>query len=232
MVGHHHHRMRLQETLDATRRRHHPCELLVGERERAQLPLGAVLVGVPVVVGQREQQEVEQVVLDHVGGDAAGVLVAHAGHPQAPSGSRCDARRRCRRRTARGGPSPRGAAAWRRRSASARSRAGARGGGGRGRSGRSYRRCARRRRRAPRTPSAARARGGRGSCCRPCRSAGARSRSAARHGRRSRTPRSGPPRGGTSSSPGIRWRSWPAPVVIDAAHTGVTEGKAAAQSGT
>src|ERR1700683_1081413 len=32
--------------------------------------------------------------------------------------------------------------------------------------------------------------------------------------------------------PGIRWRSWPVPVTIDAAHTGVTDGNAATQSGT
>ena len=38
-----------------------------------------VLVRVRVVVGQRQQQEVEQVVLDEVRADAARVLVAHAG---------------------------------------------------------------------------------------------------------------------------------------------------------
>ena len=43
---------------------------------------GPLLVRPRVVVGQREQQEVEQVVLDQVGADAAGVLVAHARHPQ------------------------------------------------------------------------------------------------------------------------------------------------------
>src|ERR1700689_2217053 len=32
--------------------------------------------------------------------------------------------------------------------------------------------------------------------------------------------------------PGMRWRSWPVPVTIDAAHTGVTDGNAATQSGT
>ena len=47
-----------------------------------QLPVETVLVRVPVVVGQREQQEVEEVVLDHVAGHAAGVAIANAGHAQ------------------------------------------------------------------------------------------------------------------------------------------------------
>ena len=41
-----------------------------------------VAVGVGVVVGQREQQEVEEVLLDQVGADAAGVLVADAGQAE------------------------------------------------------------------------------------------------------------------------------------------------------
>ena len=52
------------------------------------LGVRAVLVRVRVVVGQRQQQEVEQVVLDQVGADAAGVLVAHARQARAASGSR------------------------------------------------------------------------------------------------------------------------------------------------
>ncbi len=32
--------------------------------------------------------------------------------------------------------------------------------------------------------------------------------------------------------PGISCASWPTPVTIDAAHTGVTDGNAATQSGT
>ena len=133
----------------------HARELQVGLGDRLHLRVGTVLVRVPVVVGQRQQQEVEQVVLDQVarrrsrsGGRARRAC-------RARSGSRCGARRRCRRRTARAGPSPGGASAPRRR-ASARCRAGARGGGGRGTSGRSCRRCARRRRRASRTRSASR----------------------------------------------------------------------------
>ena len=45
-------------------------------------PSGPGLVRVGVVVGQREEQEVEQVVLDQVGADAAGVLVALPGHAE------------------------------------------------------------------------------------------------------------------------------------------------------
>ena len=132
---------------------HHARELQVGLGDRLHLGVGAVLVRVPVVVGEREQQEVEQVVLDQVGWrrSRSGGRAPRA--CPGPSGSRCGARRRCRRRTARAGPSPGGASAPRRR-ASGPCRAGARGGGGRGTSGRWCRRCARRRRRATRTRSA------------------------------------------------------------------------------
>ena len=61
---------------------HDPLELPVGGRDRRDLRVRAVLVGVRVVVGQRQQQEVEEVVLDEVGADAAGVLVAHARQPE------------------------------------------------------------------------------------------------------------------------------------------------------
>jgi hypothetical protein len=37
---------------------------------------------VRVVVGKRQQQEIEEVVLDHVLADAAGVLVAHPRQPE------------------------------------------------------------------------------------------------------------------------------------------------------
>ena len=77
---------------------HHPLELAVGGGERGHLRVRAVLVGVRVVVGQREQQEVEEVVLDEVGADAAGVLVADARAGRAASGSRSAARRTGRRR--------------------------------------------------------------------------------------------------------------------------------------
>ena len=77
---------------------HQPLDLLVGGRERGDLAVRPVLVRVRVVVGQGEEHEVEQVVLDHVGADAARVLVAHARAGRAASGSRCGARRTGRRR--------------------------------------------------------------------------------------------------------------------------------------
>ena len=70
------------------------------------LGVRAVLVRVRVVVGQRQQQEVEEVVLDEVRADAAGVLVAHARAARAASGSRSGATRRCRRRRTPAGRAP------------------------------------------------------------------------------------------------------------------------------
>ena len=61
---------------------HDPLERAVRLRDRAHLAVGSDLVRVGVVVRQREEQEVEQVVLDEVGADAARVLVALAGHPE------------------------------------------------------------------------------------------------------------------------------------------------------
>ena len=72
------HRVVLEERVRAAGGVHQPLDLLVGGGERRHLGVRAVLVRVRVVVGQRQQQEVEQVVLDQVLADAAGVLVAHA----------------------------------------------------------------------------------------------------------------------------------------------------------
>ncbi len=72
-----------RNSLDAAGGVHHARELQVGLGDRLDLRVGPVLVRVPVVVRQRQQQEVEQVVLDQVGGHAAGVAVAHARHAQA-----------------------------------------------------------------------------------------------------------------------------------------------------
>ncbi len=147
---------------------HQALELAVGGGQRLDLGERPVLVRVRVVVGQREEQEVEQVVLDQVLADAARVLVADP--RQAELGAA--------RRLARGedvgveellrpvhrvaedrarDPGQRGVGRH------------ARGGGGRGTSGTSCRRCARPRRRAARTPSARPWTGARGSCCRSCR---------------------------------------------------------------
>jgi hypothetical protein len=80
VVGHRDHRVLFQESVDPTTGIEYAGELQIGLGDRPQLPLGPVLVGVPVVVGQAQQQEIEQVVLDHVGAHAAGVAVAHPRH--------------------------------------------------------------------------------------------------------------------------------------------------------
>ncbi len=61
---------------------HQPLDLTIGGGDRRDLGVRAVLVRPRIVVGQREQQEVEQVVLDQVGAHATGVLVADARHPE------------------------------------------------------------------------------------------------------------------------------------------------------
>ena len=81
VVGHDDHRVLVEERLDAAAGLHDAPQLGVGGRDRLDLRVRAVLVRVRVVVGQRQQQEVEEVVLDEVGADAAGVLVAHARDP-------------------------------------------------------------------------------------------------------------------------------------------------------
>ena len=57
---------------------HEPQELAVGLRDAPRLGPGAALVGVRVVVGQREEEEVEEVVLDEERPHAAAVAVALA----------------------------------------------------------------------------------------------------------------------------------------------------------
>ena len=59
-----------------------PLELTIGRRQRGHLGMRPVAVRPRVVVGQREQHEVEQVVLDQIGADAAGVLIARARQAQ------------------------------------------------------------------------------------------------------------------------------------------------------
>ncbi len=82
VVGHRDHRVLGQKLLDPTGRGEDTGELEIGLGDRLDLRVGAVFVRVPVVVREREQQEVEQVVLDQVGRHAAGVTVAHAGHAE------------------------------------------------------------------------------------------------------------------------------------------------------
>ena len=74
--------MVLEEGVHAARHVHDPLERAVGLGDRAHLAVGSDLVRVGVVVRQREEQEVEQVVLDEVRADAARVPVALAGHPE------------------------------------------------------------------------------------------------------------------------------------------------------
>ena len=82
VVRHHDHRVLLEERLGSARHVHDPLEGAVGLRDRAHLAVRADLVRVRVVVGQREQEEVEEVVLDQIGAHAARVPVALAGHPE------------------------------------------------------------------------------------------------------------------------------------------------------
>ncbi len=74
--------MVLEELVRAAGGVHQALDLLVGVGDRGHLRERPVLVRVGVVVGQREQQEVEQVVLDQLGADAARVLVALARQPE------------------------------------------------------------------------------------------------------------------------------------------------------
>jgi hypothetical protein len=76
VVGHHDHRVLVEEAVGAAAGMEDTLELAVGGGDRVDLRVRAVAVRVGVVVGQRQQQEVEQVVLDEVGAHAAGVLVA------------------------------------------------------------------------------------------------------------------------------------------------------------
>ena len=82
MVGADDHRVLLEEGVRSARRVHQALDLLVSGDERRHLGIGAVLVRVRVVVGKRQQEEVEEVVLHHVCTHASGVLVADARQPK------------------------------------------------------------------------------------------------------------------------------------------------------
>ncbi len=92
VVGGDDHGVLVEERVRAAGRVHEALELPVGRRDRGHLGVRPVLVRPGVVVGKREQHEVEQVVLDQVGADAAGVLVADPGHPELAAASRLAAR--------------------------------------------------------------------------------------------------------------------------------------------
>ena len=87
-------------------------ERVVGERDRGRALLGPVAVGVVVGVGEREEQEVVEVVLDQVAGDAGRVGVADVRPGERRRAVRPSARSRARRRRARPVPRPRGGT-WR-----------------------------------------------------------------------------------------------------------------------
>ena len=82
VVRHHDHGVLLEERLRAAGHVHDPLERAVGLGDRAHLAVRPDLVGVGVVVGQREEQEVEQVVLHQVRADAPRVAIALAGHAE------------------------------------------------------------------------------------------------------------------------------------------------------
>ena len=161
VVGDDDHRVLVEERAGPAGRVHHPLELR-GRRWRSTstCACGPCLWECVSLSGSEQQQEVEEVVLDHVRRRRSRRAGRACPACRAASGTASRGWRRCRRRTARAGPS-RGGATARRPAASARARARPRGGCGRGRSGTSCRPCARRRRRASRTPSARRPAGAR-----------------------------------------------------------------------
>ena len=75
---------------------HEPLQLAVGGGDRGDLRVRPVAVREGVVVGQREEHEVEQVVLDEVRADAAAVLVALARHPELAAAAGAAAREQVR----------------------------------------------------------------------------------------------------------------------------------------
>ena len=82
VISHHDHRVLGEEALEPAAGLHHARQVRIGLGERAHLGVGAVLVRVPVVVRQREQEHVEEVPLHEVGADARRVPVADPRHPQ------------------------------------------------------------------------------------------------------------------------------------------------------
>ncbi len=82
MVGHHDHRMVVEKGLRAAAGVHQPVERAIGLGYRMGLLGRARTMRVGVVVGQREEQEVEQVVLHQVRSHTTGVAVALAGHAE------------------------------------------------------------------------------------------------------------------------------------------------------
>ncbi len=82
VVGAHDHGVILQERVRSPAGVHQTLELTVSLGERRDLGAGPVAMRVGVVVGQREQQEVEQVVLHQERPDAARVAVPQPRHAE------------------------------------------------------------------------------------------------------------------------------------------------------
>ena len=76
VIGDDDHRVVAQERVLTSRRVEEAAELAVGLRDRPDLRVGPELVRVVVVVGQRQQQEVEEIVAHQELAHAAGMLVA------------------------------------------------------------------------------------------------------------------------------------------------------------
>ena len=64
VIGDDDHRVLVEEALGSAAGVEEALELAVGGGDRGHLRVGPVAVGMRVVVGQREQQEVEEVLLD------------------------------------------------------------------------------------------------------------------------------------------------------------------------
>ena len=88
VVGHDDDGVVLEKRVDASGDVHDALERPIGHGDRGHLRVGAAAVRVGVIVRQREEHEVEEVVLNEVRPDAAGVLVALAGHTERRSAAR------------------------------------------------------------------------------------------------------------------------------------------------
>ena len=79
VVGDHDHRVCVEEAVHTAARLDQLAEAAVGVGDRGRGCVRAPAVGVVVVVGEAEEEEVVRVVLDELLGDAGRVLVARAG---------------------------------------------------------------------------------------------------------------------------------------------------------
>ena len=92
VVGGQDHGVRVEEGVEPASGLDHPREALVRLGDRLDLGLGPEAVGVEVVVGKAEQQEVIGVLAHQLLADAGGVLVARARAPEGRDAARGAAR--------------------------------------------------------------------------------------------------------------------------------------------